>query len=107
VAALSAGGRYWGADDSSTTEADTRILVPVTTTFTTFYCAVSADPGTGTTTFTVRLNGVSQAGTCAIGAGTSASATVSIAVTAGDLVTVLVTDSNSVSSVTPYWGLAP
>ena len=78
----------------STTEANVEGVVPVTATFTRFDCKLSSSVA-GTTVFTVRINGVSQTGTCDIASGqTSGSNTgVSITVTAGQELAVQVNNA--------------
>jgi hypothetical protein len=92
---------------SSATESDVQGIVPVATTFTHFYCSLSAAPA-ATATFTVRLNGTSQAGTCTLStAQTTNNTTVSIPVTAGQLIDVQASTASGSNTRSASWGLAP
>jgi hypothetical protein len=77
----------------------------VTQTFTKFYC-FGPTPTAGSDVFTVRVNGVSQAGTCTIPTGgtTVATETVNITINAGELFDVEVALGNEPGAVT--WALA-
>jgi hypothetical protein len=84
-------------------EVEVEHIMPATQTFTKFFCFSSA---AGTDVFTVRVNGVSHSGTCTYaGGGTAVSASVSIALTAGDLFDVQV--AQGTSSGVDTWSLAP
>jgi hypothetical protein len=89
--------------DSHGLEAEVEHIIPVSQTFTKFFCFSSA---AGSDTFTVRVNGASQTGTCTYaGGGTAVGATVSIAVKAGDLFDVEVLQGTGTGVDT--WSLAP
>ncbi len=57
------GTRYVGVESTSTTEANVQFLVPRAMSFTTFTCRQSAG-GTGTTTWTLRVNGAAVGTAC-------------------------------------------
>jgi len=96
-----------GLGQNSTTESDNQYLMPVTKTFTTFWCRQDVISGGGSVTFTVRINGASTSTTCGLsGAGGPTSVSGTYALTAGDLVDVQVS-SNNTTARRVYWGLAP
>jgi hypothetical protein len=98
---------FVGTSGASTTETDIEQVVPVTQTYTKFYC-FGPKPTAGTSdVFTVRINGVSQTGTCTIPTGGTSvvTATVSITINAGTLVDIQVANGNNAGPVT--WALAP
>jgi hypothetical protein len=105
---LSSNGRYVGISNNSNNEIHVPALVPVAVTFTKFFCQLSSSVNSGSTDFTVRVNGNSQPGICSVPAnGTSGSNTsISVSLTAGDRLNVLVTNSSSSNSRAVYWGLA-
>jgi len=86
------------------TEANRQTLMPRAGTITRFYLrTTNAQPGDGTLTATVRVNGVDTAATLVVAAGAAAgtfsSSVVSVAVAAGDLVSIsLVNTSPGTSS---------
>lgn len=97
---------FTGLDSQSATEAIVQQVVPVTQTFTKFYC-FGPKPAVGTDAFTVRANGISQPGTCTIPTGGTAvvTATVKITLNAGELFDVEVIQGNTAGGLT--WALAP
>jgi len=97
---------FTGLDSQGATEAIVQQVVPVTQTFTKFYC-FGPRPAAGTDVFTVRANGVSQPGTCTIPTGGSAVVTANVTITlnAGELFDVEVVQGNMAGAVT--WALAP
>jgi hypothetical protein len=87
--------------NSHGTELEVEHIMPITQTFTKFYCFAST---AGTDVFTVRVNGASKTGTCTYAGGASAvMATVTIGVTAGDLFDVEVDGTAGIVT----WTLAP
>lgn len=95
--------RYVGFRGASTLEADVQYLVPVSQTFTTLFCRQSV-AGAGTLTVTFRVNGANVGAACTSAATTSQSVVSSYPVTAGDLVTVSVSHTNS-SLRSVYWSI--
>ena len=96
---------FLGLDSHSASESFVQKVSPITQTFTKFYC-FGPKPNAGTeNVFTVRINGVSQPGTCEAG-GTSVVATVSIKVEAGQLVDVEVKQGKKATGA-DTWALAP
>jgi hypothetical protein len=100
--------RYVSIGANSATESDVSVLVPVALTFTKFYCQLSSSVSSGSTDFTVRVNGSSQSDTCSIAANTTSSSNtaMSISVNAGDRLDVLVTNASGSGTRAVYWGLA-
>ena len=99
---------FTGLDSQNATESTEQRIVPVTMTFTKFYCAGTPPNGGTKDVFTVRANGASQTGTCEIKEGGTATekATVSITVKAGELIDVKV-DNGKKAAGAVSWGLAP
>jgi hypothetical protein len=97
---------FTGLDSQSAVEANVEHVIPVTQTFTKFYC-FGPSPGVGTDQFTVRAEGVNTAATCTIPTGGTkvVTAPVSITLTAGELFDVQVVQGNTPGAVS--WGLAP
>jgi Collagen triple helix repeat (20 copies) len=97
---------FTGLDSQSPTEANVQHVVPVTQTFTKFYC-FGPSPGAGTDQFTVRAAGKGQPGTCVVPTGgtTVVTAAVNITLNAGELFDVEVVQGNTAGAVT--WALAP
>lgn len=100
--------RYVSIGVNSATESDVSVLVPITLNFTKFYCQLSSSVSSGSTVFTVRVNGSSQSGTCSIAANSTSSSntSVSIGVNPGDRLNVLVTNASGIGTRAVYWGLA-
>ena len=98
---------FTGIDVQSTQESNVQHVMPITQTFTKFYCFGPKPTAGNTDVFTVRANGVAKAGTCTIPSGGTSVvvATVNITVNAGELVDVEVKQGNEKGAVT--WGLAP
>ena len=97
-----------GINSNSSTEATAQVLVPVTKTFTKFYCATSVLAASGTTTFVVRINGTDTSTTCTLSTSqTSNNVTGTYAITAGNLITVGVSNNSATTTVRAFWGLAP
>jgi hypothetical protein len=99
---------FTGLDSQSGTEGNVQHVVPITQTFTKFFCFGPRPTASTKDVFTVRVNGVSQTGKCEIPTGGESVVEVtglSIKVTAGSLVDVEVKQGNSAGAVT--WSLAP
>jgi hypothetical protein len=99
---------FTGLDSQNGTESTEERIVPVTMTFTKFYCAGVIPNASTKDVFTVKINGASQTGTCAINEAGPATekATVSIEVKAGQLIDVEVKNGHKAAGAVS-WGLAP
>jgi hypothetical protein len=98
---------FTGFASQSSTESTVEQVMGVTQTFTKFYCFGPTPGGITQDVFTVRVNGVSQPGTCTIPTGGAGvvKATVDITINAGELFDVMVEQGSEAGGVT--WALAP
>ena len=79
--------------------------MPVAKTFTSFSCQASSAPSSGTTTFRVRINGVSTGTACTFSSGAGNTVSGTYAVAAGDTVDIQVSNNSSTSNRAFAWGL--
>jgi hypothetical protein len=97
---------YLGLAAKSTTESNVQTVLPVTMTFTHFFC-FGPKPTSGTDAFTLMVNGVATTAVCTIPTnGTSVvNAAVNVTIAAGSLIDVKFVNGNTAGGAT--WGLAP
>jgi hypothetical protein len=103
----STAGTFVGLGSQNNTEASVQQVVPLTRTFTTFFCGLQAAP-TANTTFTLRVNGANTGTACTVNTGaTTGSVTSSYPVTAGNFISVAVVKSAGGNDNGRYatWGL--
>jgi hypothetical protein len=98
---------FTGLDSQNATEGNVQHVMAVTQSFTKFMCFGPKPTSSHEDMFTVRVNGVSKAGTCTIPNGGEVVVTVPVSITikAGELFDVQVTQGSGTGGVT--WALAP